>query len=271
MTSPAARRLLHLTAAAGAVGALTLIEPRRLGPGPRAAYRVGTAVVSGALAADTAQDAPLLDPVRDGVVAGGITLGLMDVLERIDARTVDSLAALGVRRPRVLLAALGAAGTAAVCALPRLTGPIERRGGTEEGFAEGETAPLPCEVRALLAALLAPGPADPPGAAALRDQLEAARAVDPGYLDGDVQIHVEDPERLAVPRTQIWPVAGEFSHAGFRYELQLQVEEGRLGMLTVMVRADEARLAQALEHLASPGFVLPDPSALTLRRETEVP
>lgn len=273
MTTLSAGSLLRFTAA-GAVGALSLVEPRRLGPWAHGAYRVGVAALSGAIVAESSRhDLPLLDPVRDGVVTGGVTLGLMDVLERIDGVVVDGLHHAGLSRPRLLLAALGAAGTAVMFALPSLSEQSERWGSLEEVFDEPETTALPREVRDLIAVLLAPSTPDGdlPGAAALREQLEVARAVDPGYPSSDVQIAVEDPAGLAVPRQQVWPVSAGFVRAGIRYALQLQIEDGRLGMLSVMVPEDEPRLEQALERLSSPGFVLPDPQEITLRRETGTP
>lgn len=274
MTMLSAGRLLRLSAAAGAVGALTLVEPRALGTWRRGAYRVGVAVVSGLLVADTSrEDQPLLDPVRDGIVSGGVTLGLMDVLERVDGTIVDALRRVGISRPRPLLAALGAAGTAAMYLLPSLEDQGQRWGTIDELFGEPETVDLPGQARDLIAALLAP-PADGtdlPGAAALREQLALARSVDPGYLSSDVQIQVEDPERLAVPRNQTWPVGGAFTRGGSRYLLQLQIDQGRLGLLAVTVAEDEPRPEPALEQLAAPGFVLPSPEELTLRRETDRP
>lgn len=274
MTMLSAGRLLRLSAAAGAVGALTLVEPRALGPWRRGAYRVGVAVLSGVLVADTSRDdQALLDPIRDGIVGGGVTLGLMDVLERVDGTMVDGLRRVGITRPRPLLAALGAAGTAAMYLLPSLGDQAQRWGTIEELFEEPETVDLPGEARELIAALLAPTAdgADLPGAATLRGQLAHARSVDPGYLTSDVQIEVEQPERLAVPRTQTWPVSGEFTRGGIRYLLQLQIDRGRLGLLAVMVADDEPRTESALEQLAAPGFVLPSPEELRLRVEADRP
>ena len=274
MTMLSAGRLLRISAAAGSVGALTLVEPRALGPWSRGAYRVGVAVVSGLLVADTSRDdEPLLDPVRDGIVSGGVTLGLMEVLEQVDGAMVNGLRRVGISRPRPLLAALGAIGTVAMYLLPSLQDQSQRWGTIDELFGEPETTDLPGEARDLIAALLAP-PADAvdqPGAGALRDQLAIARSLDPGYLTSDVQIVVQQPERLAVPRTQSWPVAGDFTRAGVRYTLQLQIDQGTLGLLSVMVADGEPRAEQALEQLAAPGFVLPSPEELTLRVETELP
>lgn len=265
---------LRVVAGAGAVGALSLVEPRRLGPFAHGAYRVGVAAATAALVADSSRyDLPVLDPVRDGVVAGGVTLGLMDVIESFDARMVDVLRGLGMTRPRLALAALGAVGAAAVIALPHMGEPDRGWAPLEETFGEPAGVPLPSEARDLIAALLADDPdaPAPSGAQALRDQLATARALDTGGVSTDLQLVVEDPERLAVPRQQLWPVRAEFRRGGIRYELELQIDDGRLGMLSVMVPDEEPRLEHALSQLSSPAFVLPEPHEIVLRREGETP
>ncbi|WP_341854776.1 hypothetical protein [Brachybacterium sp. GPGPB12] len=90
-----------------------------------------------------------------------------------------------------------------------------------------------------------------------RERLETARVLDTGGVGADLQLVVEDPRRLAVPRQQQWPVRGEFLRGGIRYELELQIDGGRLGMLSVMVPDEEPRLEHALSQLASPAFVRP--------------
>jgi hypothetical protein len=267
-------RALRVVVGAGTVGALTLVEPRRLGPLAHGAYRVGIAAATAALVADSSRyDLPVLDPVRDGVVAGGVTLGLMEVLESLDARMVDALQGRGITRPRLALAALGAVGTAAVIALPHLGEPDRGWAPLEESFGEPSGVPLPSEARALIAALLAdPEDAAPlPGAQALREQLAIARGLDTGGAGADLQLVVDHPERLAVPRQQLWPVRAEFRRGGIRYELELQIDDGRLGMLSVMVPDEEPRLEHALSQLSSPSFVLPDPEEIVLRQETDTP
>ena len=186
---------------------------------------------------------------------------------------VDALQGLGMERPRLVLAALGAVGTAAVIALPHIGDPDGDWSPLEETFGEPTGVPLPSEARALIAALLADAPDGPalPGAEALRDQLASARALDTGGVSTDLQLVVEDPERLAVPRQQLWPVRAEFRRGGIRYELELQIDDGRLGMLSVMVPDEEPRLEHALSQLSSPAFVLPDPDEIVLRRETDAP
>ena len=47
--------MLRVVAGAGAVGALSLVEPRRLGPLAHGAYRVGVAAATAALVADSSR------------------------------------------------------------------------------------------------------------------------------------------------------------------------------------------------------------------------
>lgn len=263
--------MLRLTAAAGAVGALSLVEPRRLGPWTRAAYRLGTAVVSGLLVADTTtEEGALLDPARDGLLAGGATLGLMDLSEHADRRIVDGLRRLGVARPRVLLAGIGAAGAAALYLVPS-SARTERGGDLGQFEDDQEPAEMPEQVRALIAALLEPplDGGDHPGAPALRTQLDSARIVEVDSGPGDVTLVVEQTERLAVPRNQTWPVTARFEEDGFRFSLELQVDGGRLGMLSVMVADEEERTDEALELLDRPDYELPELQEITLHHESE--
>lgn len=274
LSAPRLRRAAAAAAAAGAAGALTLVEHRRLGPWAHGAYRIGVAAFTGALAAGTSHpESALLDPAREGIVTGGVTLGLMDVLERVDGSVVDGLQKLGVPHPRPVLAVLGAAGAAAMVALPSLAELAPHGRSVEEMFDQPDSSELPGEVAALIEALLADppeGPA-PAGAEVLRAQLPRTRVLDPGYAGADVTLHVEEPERLAVPRQQTWPVTGHFRRGAIGYALMLHIHEGRLSMLSVMVPGDEPRLEHALEMLALPGFVLPGPEEITLARETETP
>lgn len=274
MPSPSSPQLICAAAAAGAVGAISLIEHRRLGSWSHGAYRVGMAALTGALVADSSRrDQPVLDPVRDGIVAAGVTLGLMDLIERLDGAVVDGLHAAGLRHPRALLASLSAVGTAAMILAPAAFSRAERWGTLEETFGESESRPLPDDVQALLTALLTPPErtTDLPGAPALREQVAGARIIDPGYPSSDVQFEVQDPQRLAVPRQQVWPQRAVFVRDGIRYELELQIDGGCLGMLSVMVPDDEPRHEQALELLSSPGFALPTTAEITLTQESEQP
>lgn len=265
--------------AAGITGALTLIEPRELGPWQRAAYRLAVAGGCGLLVADLArEDEPIIDPARDGLLAGGMTLALMDLTEHVDGRIVDVLRGAGMERPRPLMAALNALSTVALYALTPSDGGWVAVADT---FEESEPEELPQQVRELVALLLeAPeGGDDLPGAAALREQLVGARTQDPGYPTSDVLLIVEDPQRLAVPHQQTWPVSGSFERDGVTYRLELQIGEGALAMLGVMVDegvvdegagdVDDEALEAAIDALSSPDFRLPRPAEVTVERQSE--
>lgn len=261
--------------AAGATGALTLIEPRDLGPWQRAAYRLAVSAGSGLMMADVAaDDQPLMDPARDGLVAGGMTLGLMDLTEHVDGRIVEALHGVGVHKPRPLMAVLNAGAAALLYAVPPSGGDWAP---FDDAFEESEPQDLPVEVRELIAMLLEPSEdgTEIPGAGTLRDQLATARTYDPGYATCDVQLLVEDPERLVVPHQQTWPVTGRFERGGLGHRLELMIGEGRLAMLTVMVEDDEESgvdpdaFEAALEALASPDFRFPRPAEVTVHRESE--
>ena len=276
MTSHSIASPLRSAAAAATIGGLSLIEPRRLGPWSRAAYRLGVAGASGLLAADTASEEDvLLSRGLDGVLVGAATLGLMDLAEHLDARIVDAMSRRGISRPRLALAALGAAGTVAMYALGARRDAPESGAEHEDDVEERE---LPVPARDLVAVLLgaAGEGADLPGAAALRAQLAQARAHGPSEETGEVWLDVPETAERAVPRYQTWPVRGSFTQQGHRFEAELQIDDGLLSMLTVLPAAGEGKDAgeredAALEHLTSPGFALPAPSEVEMLRETAAP
>lgn len=286
MTSRSLTAPLRSVAAAAVVGGLSLIEPRHLAPWPRAAYRIGVAGASGLLAADTTpEEEALLSPRLDGVLTGAVTLGLMDLGEHLDGRLVDAMRRRGISRPRLVLAAIGAAGTLAVYALEA------RRSATlvEVGdwyAPDDQERELPAAARDLVGLLLAAPEAGPalPGAPALRAQLPHARTHGPAEEAREVWLTVpetaETAERLerAVPRHQTWPVRGTFTQQGHRFELELQIDDGQLSMLSVFpadVAGDpdlDLVLAEAaLEHLSGPDFALPSVAEVEIVRETAAP
>ena len=86
MTSISIASPLRSAAAAATVGGLNLIEPRRLGPWFRAAYRLGMAGMSGLLrCADTTREEDVIVSrgLQDSVLVGAATLGLMDLAEHL--------------------------------------------------------------------------------------------------------------------------------------------------------------------------------------------
>ncbi|MDN3310391.1 hypothetical protein QWJ90_05575 [Microbacterium oryzae] len=91
---------------------LTLIDPRRLTVGRRAAYRGVVAVLTAwvtwtALRSDEVTVPPA---ARAGIVTGaaGAVLGFAELGEALDARLHDGLARAGAARPRLWLAAAAA-------------------------------------------------------------------------------------------------------------------------------------------------------------------
>lgn len=273
---------------AAAIGGLTLIEPRTLGGGARAAYRIATAAISGAYTATTVPlDAPLDVAQRAsiGVAAGGATLGLADPLEALDARMVDWLAARGVRRPRWWLAGISAAIVAAGWAADRaeLRG-LQRALQEHADRLEDEPplGPVDPAVRAILGVLLRP---EVPGAEALRLQLESVQQQNLGVpeglpadvLDGvfptDVYLTVDEDAPRITPRTQLWPVTARFSLDGAVFEIQLQIHEGRLGSLSIMVADETFGPDSDMDYEEVIGLLTawPDVSDLQIRTETADP
>jgi hypothetical protein len=91
---------------------LTLIDPRKLTVGRRAAYRAAIAALTAwvtwtALRAD---EAPVSPSTRAGITAAatGAVLGFAELGEALDARMHDGLARAGAARPRLWLAAAAA-------------------------------------------------------------------------------------------------------------------------------------------------------------------
>lgn len=279
LPGPLASRRTRMLIAAGVSGALTLIEPRDLGPWQRAAYRTAVSVGSGLLGADLArEDEPIMDPARDGLLMGGLTMGLMDLTEHVDGKIVDILEDVGVPRPRLAMAVVNAASAALLYAkTPVGDGWLA----ASDAFEEPEPQDLPEPVRELIGLLLAApeGGEELPGAPTLREQLAGVRTQDLGYPSSDVLLIVEDAEHLVVPHQQTWPATGSFEREGITYRLELQIGDGVLSMLSVMVDdetfADEAgvvddeQLEAVIESLSSPDFRWPRPAEITVQTESE--
>ena len=279
MTSYSFPAPLRTAAAAAVVGGISLIEPRRLGPWSRAAYRIGVAGVSGLLTADTTtEEEALLSPSLDGVLTGAATLGLMDLGEHLDGALVDLMRRRGISRPRLVLAGIGAAGTLALYALEarRSAAQVE----SEDWFSQEsdeEDRELPAPARDLVALLLAE-PEDGeglPGAPTLRAQLPLARTHGPAEEASEVWLTVPETVERAVPRHQTWPVRGTFTQQGHRFQLELQIDDGTLSMLSVFpsdeVQHPELEEDAALEHLSSADFSLPSVAEVEIMRETAAP
>lgn len=248
-------------ASAATIGGLTLIEPRHLGRGARSAYRITTAALTGAYTAATlppgvpaglparytdAPGAPMLAlPLDAGLrtsaalAAGGLTLALAEPLEALDARITGWLTERGASRPRWWMAGVGVALVAAGWVSDRAEARALQRAvmeGAEHPDEDGGHGPVDPAVAAILDALLQPGV---PGAEALRLQLKTVEQQDAGTGFGtDVFLVVHPDTPRIAPRTQTWPVRARFTRDGVIHEIELQIHEGRLGSLSLML-ADE--------------------------------
>ena len=85
---------------------------------------------------------------------------------------------------------------------------------------------------------------------------------------------VPETVERAVPRHQTWPVCGAFTQRGHRFQLELQIDDGKLSMLSVFpdgAEQDPELDEAALEHLSSPDFSLPSAAEVEIMRETAAP
>ncbi|WP_313816667.1 hypothetical protein [Citricoccus sp.] len=256
---PLAARPLFAVASAAAFGGLSLVEPRPLGSGARAAYRITTAALTGAYTAailpagttagmparymggPRGQFVPLCSIGRGSaaLAAGGLMLGLADPLEALDARITGWLTEHGVRRPRWWMAGVGVAVVAAGWAADRADLRSLQRSHEEalQAFEDtDEIGPADPAMTAVLAALLQPGVT---GVEALRVQLGSVqqRDAEAGFMTDAYLAVGEDTPRIA-PRTQVWPVKARFQRGEAAFEIELQIHEGRLESLAIML-ADE--------------------------------
>lgn len=253
--------------AAGAAGALTVIDPASLGTLQRSALRLAEAALAGLIVTDTGED-PIIDPASDGLLTAGLVLGLAELSEALDGRVTRALRDAGMPQPRLLLAGLGVAAVASLYALGAR--PEESTGADplEESVELPHLEPLEPRARALIGALLDAGEAHR-GTAALREQLDVARSLRLGTASPDVVLSVPAAERLAVPHEQTWPVRGRFRHEGFAYMVELQIESGRLSALTVQVAPEERHVQPALDALY--GADLPSIQDVETMIESETP
>ncbi|MGM7666403.1 hypothetical protein [Microbacterium sp. A93] len=270
-------------ASAAAIGGLSLIEPRGLGSGAKAAYRITTAALTGAYTAATlppgttagmparytdgprGQFIPLATIGRGSaaLATGGLALGLAEPLEALDARLTDWLTERGVSRPRWWLAGVGVAMVAAGWASDRAEARGLQRTVLQHAGAPGEDGghgPVDPAIAAILDALLKPGI---PGAEALRIQLETVEQqdVDAGFMtDAYLVVHPDTPR--VTPRTQVWPVKARFQRGNALFEIELQIHEGRVESLSLMLADEMYGPDSEVDHVAAI-------SALTAWPETE--
>lgn len=266
---PLAASPVFAAASAAAIGGLTLIEPRHLGPGAQSLYRITTAALTGAYTAailppGTTAGMPArytdgpggpfipLAAVGRGsaaLAAGGLTLALAEPLEAWDGRIVHWLSERGARRPRWWMAGLGVAMVAAGWASDRAEARALQRAvdeATADGTGDAGHGPVDPAVAAILDALLQPGL---PGAEALRIQLETVEQqdVDAGFMtDAFLVVHPDTP-RIA-PRTQTWPVKGRFTRDAVVFEVVLQIHDGRLESLSLLLAEEMYGPDSTVDH-----------------------
>ena len=230
-----------------ALGAAALIDPAKLTPGGRAAYRLALAGITAAVVAgDTPRELGPQGRAAAATVAGGAVLGLAEAGEALDGTLQRSLARRGVRSPRLVFAAV-TAGLAFATELPALLS-ARRDGLTSEGWTFGFNAGddsdratygnLPEGARSLVAGML-DFSADQ-GAEALRAQLAVARERiwdnAPGAYEV-IEFDVPGADALprAVPHSQLFPVIAEFDdpRTGAARLVRLSIGDGRLEQLTI--------------------------------------
>lgn len=231
-----------VAASALALGALALPEPARLSPGPRHLLRLGRAAYVGWYTWDLTRRTPIppVQPQVLGAVAGaGLTLASAPVDETTDAWITDRLRRLGVRRPRLAMA-LAAAGMGGLLALDNQV----RHDDDDEDLMEPddffETGAVPPAARVLVEAMLDAAADDAAGAqtSVLREQLGRAQGsvLADGVPSTDVFFEVPDDTPRVVPHHQTWPVRGHLEAGDLPLQLELQIGEGRLAGLSIMLR-----------------------------------
>ncbi|KUF07077.1 hypothetical protein [Leucobacter sp. G161] len=227
-----------------ALGAAALIDPAKLTPGGRAAYRLALAGITAAVVAgDTPRELGPQGRAAAATVAGGAVLGLAEAGEALDGTLQRSLARRGVRRPRLVFAAV-TAGLAFATELPALLANrrgVSYRSGNSQHMAVVDHVPfgeVPEGARTLITGML-DFSADP-GSEALRAQLASARERlgDGGSGSFDtIDIVVLDAEALprAVPHRQQFPVVAEFAdpNTGSPRVVRLGIDGGSLAQLTI--------------------------------------
>lgn len=220
---------------AAAFGALSLVDPARLSPVRRRAYRVGLAATTGLWAGlTTDRDRTVLVPahVVAGLLAGGAVWASAEVSETADERVVGWLQAAGVARPRWWLAAASAGSVLASVAADRAAARRAAAGTDPEVWREDlmRTRPITSEVREVVEAILQA--ADTPEAQVLRGQWAVAQ--ESCFDDGEefstmVEFEVPDDVVRVVPHSHTYPVHARF-HApeGTELQVSLQIFAGRL-------------------------------------------
>ena len=231
-------RIEYGIASSVVIGALSLVDPARLRPGWRLAYRGISAGLTGGLTLLELRRTEALEanPVaRAGAAFGvaGTVFGLSELSERLDARITSGMKRAGVRRPRVFLAVASA-----------LTSIAAFRSGAS-GDTSGDEAVVPRytdidpAARALVDGMLAATPEH--ASEALRRQWAGARAEhwstgDAGELGRWLEVAVDDALPRVVPYDFTFPVKAQFrAPSGVLVEASVLISGGRLRSVVVDV------------------------------------
>lgn len=220
-----------------AVGALALVDPARLSPVRRWAYRLAVAAVASAsVALEVAADESFVPAhpwakVALPVATSGLMLGFAHQSEAWDQKVSGWLRRTGVPRPRLAIAA----GTFAFSFGSQLLGRTLETVRFPLAGEPPELQPVPAEVRDLVLGMLAA--TTQYDADVLRTQLDTARVnVWPGEsgFSSLVDFAVGDDVRLAVPHRFTFPVKAHFTNRrGQPVQASLLVEEGLLDALVL--------------------------------------
>ena len=229
---------------------LALIEPCKLTPAKRLAYRGAVAALTGwtawaGMRPQHPRDLDLLGPIGRAsltVGAAGAALGVSEVGEKLDSRLHDSLRRAGVQNPRIWLAASTAVISAGLWWLGRNDRPA--RSNDELALQAGENTQervaLPENLRLIASRLLAA--TELYGAPDLRAQLEAACVLRDTDDPTDItyrELDVPDSLPRAVPGTGDFPVIGRFTALGERtFDIRLSLHRGYLAGVEVSEGAD---------------------------------
>lgn len=233
-------RIEYGVASSIVAGAFCLVDPARLRPGGRLAFRGLTAGLVGGLMLIELKRTPALkhNPIAlAGTAAGvaGTVFGLSEVSEKLDARMMAALTRVGIRSPRVLVAVVSTLASLA-----------SFRSGTatdDDDSGDGGDGPFYTEVdpaiRSLVDGMLQATPEH--SSAALSAQWATARTEhwtppESDEFDRWLEFSVDENTARVVPHSFTFPVKAHFrAPSGVVAEASLLVSEGRLRSLMIDV------------------------------------
>ncbi len=237
-------RLEYGIASSVVIGALSLVDPARLTPGWRIAFRAAVAGLTGALTLLELRRTPASegDPAEFGwrvghreVASGGIVVGvagtvfgLSELSENLDARLMSGLTRAGVRRPRLLLAAVST--LASIAAYLAVVTDVDAA--SDDSVDGPRYAAVDPAVRDLVEGMLAA--TDGYGARELRAHWATARVElwsdedEAGVFSRWLEFAVDEDLPRAIPHDTTFPVRARFvTPAGVPVEAFLLVSGGR--------------------------------------------